>query len=424
MRYLRLSLIALLVWSCGCSHGSPASEHQAVGRTVVVWLSLDGFGPDYFDRAPTPALHRLLAQGAWSRHMTTITPSLTFPSHVSEATGVTADLHGIPANDFYDAATGKQYNFPSDPSMLESEPIWTTAKRQNVRTLVYEWPFAQGQSGPLATDYFLPAFENKPTVEERVDRLLATWRDDHHAEPLRLLMGYIKATDVLGHSHGPASPEVTEKIGQIDALIAHLVDQSAEIFRQKMSPNDRRYIVLTTDHGMAPVHTLVNLEKLFANPLPHAVKHVTSGPLGMIYFDQLPATQAAEMKTSMLGELGHDDFLDVYPRDSLPAQWHFAHPTRVGDILVMLHPGFTFSTRLPLATFAVEKVGTPKGMHGYPQAICPQMAAFCIFWRYPKPLGGRDLGDTNELQIHPSVAALLHIKPATRATAAPLLRDQ
>src|SRR3954463_3752397 len=98
-------LAALLV---GCRPADPpaaASKGFPAPRTVVVWISIDGLRPDYLDRAPTPLFHQFMREGAFSRQLVTITPSLTFPSHVSEATGVPADGHGIPANDFYDSAT-------------------------------------------------------------------------------------------------------------------------------------------------------------------------------------------------------------------------------------------------------------------------------------------------------------------------------
>src|SRR5437764_5993639 len=88
-----------------CRHHNPATIAPFPGRTVVVWISMDGVRPDYLDRAATPLFHRLIGEGWYSKQLITIVPSLTFPSHVSEATGVPAAVHGIPANDFYDTAT-------------------------------------------------------------------------------------------------------------------------------------------------------------------------------------------------------------------------------------------------------------------------------------------------------------------------------
>ena len=302
IHFLLVGLLALLLARCRPAHPA-ASSALPPPRAVVVWISIDGFRPDYVDRASTPLLHQFMREGAFSRQLVTITPSLTFPSHVSEATGVPADRHGIPANDFYDSATRQIDRFPADASMLQSEPIWLTARRQGVRTLVFDWPFAQAEGGPLRADYFLPAFDDKLTDNQRLARILDTWRDDRGDRPLQLLMGYVKETDVVGHRAGPGSMEVAHAAERTDARLRAFVDQAVDIFKQKMSPQDQLYILLTTDHGMAPVRTLVNVENLFARPPPRAVKRITSGPLGMIYLDQVPEAERAALAESMLADL-------------------------------------------------------------------------------------------------------------------------
>jgi predicted AlkP superfamily pyrophosphatase or phosphodiesterase len=421
MRTFLCSVLILFLTSIGCTPQPHASSTPAPGKTVVVWISIDGFRRDYVDKAPNPFFHKLMKEGAYSRQLTTITPSITFPSHVSEATGVTVDQHGIPNNDFYDSITKKPYHFPADPALLQSEPIWLTAKRQGIRTLVYDWPLSQGQTAELRTDYFLPKFEGAPTDEQRLARLVETWRTDTNPQPLQLLMGYIKATDSIGHKYGPDSPELKAAVEETDRNLGRFVDAVTTVFQQKSSPGDQLYILLTTDHGMMTVKTLVNLEKLFATPLPRSVHHETGGPLGMIYLYDLPAAEQATSKQSMLADLKKYDFLDAYTRDTLPKEWRFDHPTRVGDVIIMLKPGYTFSTRLPLASFPVADGPGPYGMHGYPPDQCSDMLGFCALWRYPKPLGGKDLGKVDALQVHPTVAKILNINPAEGAKAKPLL---
>ena len=54
----------------------------------VVIISMDGVRPDAIDAIDTPALDRLMAKGAYSRHAQTIDPSFTLPSHTSTLSGV------------------------------------------------------------------------------------------------------------------------------------------------------------------------------------------------------------------------------------------------------------------------------------------------------------------------------------------------
>src|SRR3954447_395158 len=120
VRWLFVILPAALLVACRPAHPMSTSHGVPAARIVVIWLSIDGLRPDYLDRAPTPLLHRFMRQGAFSRQLVTITPSLTFPSHVAEATGVPVDRHGVPGNDFYDTTTRQSYHFPAIASMLQS----------------------------------------------------------------------------------------------------------------------------------------------------------------------------------------------------------------------------------------------------------------------------------------------------------------
>ncbi len=391
------------------------------GQNFVVWISIDGFRGDYVDRVDTPAFRRLMRQGVYTRELVPVTPSITFPSHVSEATGVPVAQHGIPNNVFYDSATRQNYKFPNEAAMLQAEPIWLTAQRQGVRTLVYEWPLSHMQRGQVKTDYFREKFENDPTDEQRLQRIIDAWRADEprDGKPLRLIMGYIKGTDPAGHKYGPDSPQILEAIAKVDSAVGRFVDQAIEVFRSKASPHDRLYIFFTTDHGMMQVKTLVNVRKLLRRDVPANVTIINEGPMAMIYLDQLSPEQARVTKSWMLDDLDRNDFVRVYTRDTLPPQWGFNHPTRVGDIVVMLKPGHTSSTKPTTATMPADLDHGPLGMHGYPPAEVRQMNGFCMMWRSDAK-EGKNVGRIDALRLHPTVAKLLGIKPAKDAKGKPI----
>lgn len=412
-RILLVALAVVFIFAAGCASNAPE-------RATVVWISIDGLRPDYLERANAPLLNRLVAEGVSSRKLIPPTPSLTFPSHVTQATGVPPGVHGIPANSFYDTATNQRYSFPHEAALLQAEPIWLTARRQGVRTLVHDWPLAHAQAGPVRADHFLDRFDPAPSDAQRLDRLLKTWRDDRGAEPLRLLMSYVKLPDVVGHTHGPDSPEVRAAVEETDALLARFVDGVTEIFRRKNSGRGPLYIVLTSDHGMAPVRTMVNFDRLFDAAPPRAVQRITGGTFAMLYLTDVPAAERAALQSQLLRDLRHWNFLSVYTRATLPQQWGLAHPTRVGDIVVTLRPGYHLSDRLPLVTFPVERVGSPRGAHGYVPAESSDMNALCVIWRYPNRLKRCDLGAIRAEQMHATAARLLNINPAKDASAAPV----
>ena len=416
---VRLRLLILLL-TLACVAGGCAIRPE---RATVVWISIDGLRPDYLDRADAPLLNRLVREGASTRKLIPPTPSLTFTSHVTQSTGVGPARHGIPGNSFYDTATKQRYNFPHEASMLQAEPIWLTAKRQGVRTLVHDWPLAHAQAGRVRTDYFLDKFDPAPTDKQRLDKLLKTWRNDTGDEPLRLLMSYVKQPDVVGHRHGPEARQTLAAVEETDRLLQRFVDAVVAQFetQRRRSRDEQLYVVFTSDHGMSMAATSVNLDKLLTKPLPRTVTRINSAAFVMLYLDQVPDGEREALKANILRDLGrYRHALSVYTRDALPPRWNLAHPTRVGDIVILARPDHAFSNRLPLPTYLSERVGEQAGVHGYAPEQSPGMNGLCVIWRYPDRLRRRDLGPVRAAQMHPTVARLLNVKPADGVKVEPL----
>ena len=119
-----------------------ADTSSAAGRNVVLWISIDGFRGDYVDRDRSPFLQSLMKHGLYTRELVPVFSSLTFPSHMSEATGVLPGVHGIVSNKYLDTVTGTEFNLSILPQALRAEPIWMTATRQGRRTAVIDWPLS------------------------------------------------------------------------------------------------------------------------------------------------------------------------------------------------------------------------------------------------------------------------------------------
>ncbi len=397
-------------------------ESELKPRSVVVWLSLDGLRFDYLDRGRSPFLSKLAGEGASTRALVPVFPSLTFPSHVSQATGVGADRHGIPSNSFYDAATGLFHRYPGDSALLEAEPIWTTAARQGLRVASLDWTLSHNQLGPIRSAYFDPKFDGKLSDTDRLGRLLNCWRNDQdqddNVEPLRLLMGYASGLDSAGHSHGPDAPEVGEAIEEMDGILQRFHAEMLDLWRQKMGPDDQLYLVITTDHGMSLVHTMVNLDRLAGVEQAPGVVRISSGNVGHIFFTERNDPDRSDRIQQVIDRVNRQEFARAYPREELPESWQYRHPSRVGDVVVEVETGYAISGRAfeaEGATAPVKDVDGPLGMHGYDPATNPEMLGAAIFWRYPEPIGGVDLGPVHSLQLHATVARLLGIEPAKGA---------
>lgn len=416
------SILALLLILVGCATWRYRSESADEPRTVVVWISVDGVRPDYLTRNDLPFFNRMMEEGAYSLALAPVFPSMTFPSHVSQATGVTADRHGVPMNSFFDTERNRRYFYPPFAFLLEAEPIWTTAQRQGLRAAVYDWVLSHRQSGEHAAAYFGERYDDSMTDKQRVQLLERVWRKDRGSPPLQLIMGYQVMPDKVGHEFGPDAPEVDESMRVADEHIAWLTERVITRFQRRMRPDDRLYVIVTSDHGMSEVHTVVNPLLLTGidreEEREQGILVMSSGNLAHIYLHAIEEETARQERIDAVVEaVSQHDFATLYRREELPERWGYAHPTRTGDLVISLPAGYSFGRRLETLTGTPEEARSPIGMHGYDVEENPEMNGILLVWRYPNPIGGVDLGPTHSLQLHATVARLLGIEPAAGARA-------
>jgi predicted AlkP superfamily pyrophosphatase or phosphodiesterase len=380
----------------------------ALAATTVVWISVDGLRGADLQAAEAPFLQGLMREGAFSLRVDPGFPSLTFPSHVTQATGAPVADHGIPANHFLDRASGQAWSYPGDPALLQAEPIWTTATRQGRRTAVFDWPLSHAQSGPHAAAYFGERYQRGRGDRARLWTLLDHWQRDPATPPLRLLMAYVPSIDGAGHRHGPGSAGVLKAIRRLDRLLAEFHREAQAIFERTRQAAEAEWVfIISSDHGMTAVTRQLDAARLLGLRAGDGSRLLPSGSLAQLY---LPAGLGAAQREARLraaeAALAREPLARAWRRE----QRRNSHPTRSGDLLVSLKPGAVFG----------RPGGGLRGAHGYALAETADMAAVVLLQRYPQAYGGRDLGAVDARQLHPTVAALLAIRPAATARAAPL----
>ncbi|MCC5786077.1 MAG: alkaline phosphatase family protein [Phycisphaerales bacterium] len=417
-----LVVAMLLVMSALPARASLEAE-PARERTgpVVVWISIDGFRWDYLDKAETPVLDRLRAEGAYTHAYVPVFPSLTFPAHVSQVTGTPVTQHGIAANAFYCRDEGEVLAYPGPSRLLGAEPIWITAERQGVRTAVLDWPVSHSQEGGVTASRFGSGYNPRMSDDARLGQVLDAWREHEGDEPLQLLMGYAVATDSPGHRYGPDAPEMEGVIADADALVGRFLDEVMKLRREKMHPDDELYFIMTTDHGMSKVEHIVNPNVLLGVEGRRDIRVVNSGNVANVYLGGIePEHDRRRAIEAMLAEVDKHSFAKAFRFEDVPERLGYSHPGRVGDLVVIMDRGYTFSRRVEGLMSTPEEQGGPLGMHGYDPESNPDMYGFSVIWRYPTPLGGIDLGRMHSMQMHPTVAQILGFAPSAQAVMPPV----
>ena len=76
------------------------------------------------------------------------------PNHWSIVTGANVETHGLVADNFYDPIYKEHFN--KDKTDLKwwnsTEPIWSQAQKQHLRTAVFDWPGNKVRFSPLLAD--------------------------------------------------------------------------------------------------------------------------------------------------------------------------------------------------------------------------------------------------------------------------------
>jgi hypothetical protein len=280
------------------------------------------------------------------------------------------------------------------------------------------------QTGANAAAYFnAGAYDKTLTDEQRIERLAAAYendaRDHPGAEPLRLLMGYVEATDPVGHRAGPDSKEVEAALAKSDELLQRLFERVERVFAAHKRPGDVLYFLVTTDHGMAEVATGVNLAIALGVTEGGEVQAATSGPVGNLYVSRKLSERKRQAKVEeVVGALkakpyaGH---MRVYRRAELPARWGYDQPDRVGDVVVVLESGYVFEGNQAAEIGPLPNL--PHGTHGYPVQTEPRMEGGMVMWRSEGKWGGKELGPVETVRLHGTVAGWLGIHRAKGAAA-------
>ncbi|MBL9157064.1 MAG: alkaline phosphatase family protein [Verrucomicrobiales bacterium] len=416
----------------------PASTNSGDGPAVVVWINIPGFRGDYLEKAEAPFFKKLATDGAATNKMRPSFPCLTYPSHITMATGVTPDKHGIIADRLRNAA-GEIVDKPMDPALLLAEPIWTTATRQGLKTLVHDWPLSQNQTGDHKSAFFLDSYDPESKDEARLNKALEQWRasagggaapaaapaDGAAAaapaaggDKLRLVM--LRLNDILreGLLHGPRADETYAAVAATDKALQTFFDTVQAEWATLAPPSANLVIFITTDHGLAELDKNVNVAHLLGDEMMKNCDIVAHDAIANLYFKGLPENEGEKkiFIDKFDNELSKRIYFRTVKKEELPAEWAYQNAERTGDRVLVLKTGYAFAD-----VKASEPVFDPTegpgffGAFGYPVEESVRMSGQIFMAGYPKsPLSGA-LDEVGQLTFHATICKILGIQPAAGA---------
>ena len=334
------------------------NSRRAAAPLVIV--GIDGFRPDYLDRANVPVLRRLAAAGVRGAGLIPPFPSKTFPSFTTIATGLWPAHHGIVANTMDDPAipgrfTLADHDVRSDPRWWRGEPIWNTAEGQGRRTASLFWPgddVAIGGRRPSDWTRYDDDFPN----DARVDRVLE-WLARPAADRPALVMTYFSLVDTASHDHGPDAPATLAAAAAADALLGRLL-----VGIGRLGLDRQINLVVVSDHGMAETRierTIVLDDYLDVS----SVDVIESGP--MLRLAPTPSASPPLTAAAIVDRLrGAHPHLAIYRGEDVPPRYHSAGADRLPPVIGLADDGWLVMTRGERDTW-LARGGTVRGDHGF-----------------------------------------------------------
>ena len=433
------------------------------GPPVVVWVSIPGFRGDYLEKADTPFFDMLGSDGDETNKMRPNFPCLTAPAHVTLATGVTASTHGILGDKVRVDGNIVDAN---DPALLGAEPIWTTATRQGIKTLVHDWPLSFNQTGENAAADFLSSYDASLDDTARLNRVLEAWRAGSgggaapapaadapadaaegdaemaadtgmaadigdapadaapaapagggDADKFRLVM--LRLDDVLkaGLEFGPREDETYEAIAKTDAALKTFFETVQAEWSALAPKNANLVFLVTTDHGMAERQKNVNIPHLLGDEMMANADIIAHDAIANLFFKDLPESEG-EQKVFMDkfdSELSKRIYFRTIKKEELPEDWSYTHPERTGDRILVLKTGYSFTDEK--SDDPVFDPITGFSGFGYPVEESIRMSGQMLISGYPNaPISSGTLDEIDQLGFHATVAKLLGIEPAAGAS--------
>ncbi|KAK9371988.1 alkaline-phosphatase-like protein [Lipomyces chichibuensis] len=382
--------LGLLKSSASSSTASPLSKSLLSNGThdfypTTVYISLDGFRPDYLSSEFTPKMWTLYTAEYSAPFMYPSFPSVTFPNHYTMVTGLYPSSHGIVSNSFWDPDLQEEFDYHKpnslDPKWWKGEPLWVTATKNGVKTAIHMWPGSEvpwGDEEPLVVD----KFNQTETLNRKVQRVLGWLDQDIDSRP-ELIFCYVPTIDMLGHKYGTLGPEINDGLKQVDDMVGAILGGIDD--RNISSVTN---VVIVSDHGMASTSNdrLIFLDDLID---PKSVEHTDGWPLfGMRPYEYNTSEQIYAEITSSREAIqsqgdGENESLEhwqVYMKDDMPEEWHFGGPgggqyqNRIAPVWIVPEVGWAITTRQQFEDSNHDF--HPKGLHGFNNTASLMRALF------------------------------------------------
>ncbi len=445
MNLIRSAFFAALIL-CAAGAGAqiapslPATlPAEAIRRAIIV--SVDGLMPAAYVSPEVhglkiPTLREIVLGGAWSEGARSVFPTITFPAHVSIATGVNPGVHGIVSNLAWDPLGKNQTGWRWYAEDIRAPTLWDAARARDLTSALIWWPatvgaratavvpeiwrsggaedvkLARAVSTPGILDAVRARFPNfaagftPPAVKDESVSDIAV----HLIETMRpnLLMLHLPQVDHEQHARGPFSKSAIDAVENADRQIARLIAAA-----KNAGTWNETALVVVSDHGFARISRSVRPGILLAKAGLITIDHdrvknwkaavAATGGYGYIYVNDSKDSETRRALLEIFLPLANDPasgIRRVYTQEEIRAKG--------GDPLAYLAlegaDGFALSdgyrgSYISNAAFAAT--------HGYAPERAEMLAALLI---YGPAIAPGKIEAARLIDVAPTIARWLGLK--------------
>ncbi|XP_034245410.1 ectonucleotide pyrophosphatase/phosphodiesterase family member 5-like isoform X2 [Thrips palmi] len=405
-----------LVWTSFFTffYGAHLTVEAVSKYPKLLIISMDAFRPGYVDDCLTPTIVKLRSSGVYAPYIRNVFPTKTFPNHHSIATGVFPEVHGVLDSTVYtskDSCCSNRtligYSYELYHYNNDILPIWTLNQLagKGRHSGVMMWP---GGEFPYGCKKTTPTFSQKwnlnTSYQDRVDAVMSWFT--HKETPANLVMLYFEEPDFHGHAFGIDSLEVRDQVKRLDRSLDYIFQQL-----KKHGLDELVTVFALSDHGM------VNLNQNNIIDLNRYVDNSTYVMAGYSPVLQIFPSEGKEWDVLSGLKKAHSDHknkFNVYTREDIPSEWHYAANNRTPPILVVANEGFAFqdfykNIDAENKRFDIEPNPRNKyGIHGYSNSV---LSMFPVFFAWgPLVKSGMVLDPFNNTQLYPLWAYILNLE--------------
>ncbi|MFQ3190145.1 MAG: putative AlkP superfamily pyrophosphatase or phosphodiesterase [Paraglaciecola sp.] len=394
-------LTVLLLVSC------PSLFAADSENPIVIMIGVDGLRADTLERMPAINLQALADTGVRA-NMIPAMPTKTFVNFYSLATGLHPKHHGFVSNYPYDRELGRKFNRQADandPSWWGGEPIWITAEKQGVKAATYFWVGSEVEIDGVRPSIWKPYQQNKDYAE-RVREVLQ-WLTLPEKQMPRLITLYFSAVDSAAHDFGVDSIQEREAVAMVDKHIGDLVKGLKQLGLEK-----RSNIVVVADHGMVNLsdQRVINIDSLV--DLSAFIVPDWSDKSNSVHAPFLNLYATPELLDAAHAKLhkAHPK-MRVLRRGDFPTNYHFDHPQREPDLMLLADPGWSiYASRDKRQPQPMVKLGRSIATHGYDNQSPLMHATFIA--NGPAFKSKLIAEPFDNIEVYGLLACALKIKPA------------